>query len=153
MPFNSQADMVHLLAEWYDTKSNIKLGGFQSQLQASYMSSHTVSLYHNSSVSVDDYIYIFFNWSFLKTKYSISFLFKYWWILMACQFTWGYFMPKKLNCIHCMFIFIFLCSCFRDSFLIFHLNNVKILWDSFFFFFFFFFLNNYLFYIHNFWYN
>ena len=24
MPYNSQADVVHLLAEWYDTKSNIK---------------------------------------------------------------------------------------------------------------------------------
>ena len=30
--------MVRLLAERYDTKSNVKLGGFQSQLQAS---SHT----------------------------------------------------------------------------------------------------------------
>ena len=36
--------MVRLLAEWYDTKSNVKLGGFQSQLQASDMSSHTEEL-------------------------------------------------------------------------------------------------------------
>ena len=28
-------------AERYDTKSNVKLGGFRSQLQASYVSSHT----------------------------------------------------------------------------------------------------------------
>ena len=26
---------------WYDTKSDVKLARFQSQLQASYMSSHT----------------------------------------------------------------------------------------------------------------
>ena len=32
MPYNSQVDVVRLLAEWYDTKSNVKLGGFQSQL-------------------------------------------------------------------------------------------------------------------------
>ena len=33
--------MVRLLAERYDTKSNVNLGGFQSQLQASYVSSQT----------------------------------------------------------------------------------------------------------------
>ena len=27
MPYNSQADVVRLLAERYDTKSNVKLGG------------------------------------------------------------------------------------------------------------------------------
>ena len=44
MPYNSQADMVHLLAEGYDTKSNVKLGGYRSQLQESYVSSHTEEL-------------------------------------------------------------------------------------------------------------
>ena len=33
--------MVRLRAELYDTKSNVKLTGFRSQLQASYVSSHT----------------------------------------------------------------------------------------------------------------
>ena len=33
--------MVRLWADRSDTKSNIKLDGFRSQLQASYMSSHT----------------------------------------------------------------------------------------------------------------
>ena len=33
--------MVRFLAERDDTKSNVKLGGFQSQLQVSYVSSHT----------------------------------------------------------------------------------------------------------------
>ena len=33
--------MVRLVAEQYDTKSNVKLGGFRSQLQVSYVFSHT----------------------------------------------------------------------------------------------------------------
>ena len=39
--------MVRLLAERYDTKSNVKLRGIRSQLQASYMSSHTEELRYN----------------------------------------------------------------------------------------------------------
>ena len=35
--------MVRLLADRSDTKSNVKLGGFRSQLQASYVSSHMKS--------------------------------------------------------------------------------------------------------------
>ena len=45
MPNNSQADVVRLLAERYDTKSNVKLGGFRSQLQASCVSRHTEELW------------------------------------------------------------------------------------------------------------
>ena len=41
MPYNSPADVGHLLAEQYDTKSNVNLGGFLSQLLASYVSSHS----------------------------------------------------------------------------------------------------------------
>ena len=44
MPYSSRADVVLLLPEQYDTKSNVKLGGFRSQLQASYVSSHTEEL-------------------------------------------------------------------------------------------------------------
>ena len=33
--------VVRLLAEGYDTKSNINLGGFRYQLQASYVPSNT----------------------------------------------------------------------------------------------------------------
>ena len=44
MLYNSRADIVRLLAEWYDTKSNVKFGGFRSQLQVSYVSSHTEEL-------------------------------------------------------------------------------------------------------------
>ena len=33
--------MVRLMAERYDTTSNVKLGRFRSQLEASYESSHT----------------------------------------------------------------------------------------------------------------
>ena len=36
--------MRRLLAERYDTKSNVKLGRFRSQLQASYVSSHIEEL-------------------------------------------------------------------------------------------------------------
>ena len=36
--------MVRLLTKQSDTKSNVKLGGFQSRLQAFYMSSHTEEL-------------------------------------------------------------------------------------------------------------
>ena len=50
MPYNSLADMVHLLAEQSDTKSSVKLGGFRSQLQASYVSSHTEELWYNETV-------------------------------------------------------------------------------------------------------
>ena len=40
--------MVPLLTERYD--SNVKLGGFRSQLQASYVSSHTEELWYNETV-------------------------------------------------------------------------------------------------------
>ena len=30
MPYNSQAGVFRLLAEQYDTKSNVKLGGFRT---------------------------------------------------------------------------------------------------------------------------
>ena len=49
--------MVRLLAEQYDTKSNVKLGGFRSKLQASYVSSHTEVVIQRKSLSVDDHIY------------------------------------------------------------------------------------------------
>ena len=42
--------MVLLLAEQSDTKSNVKLGGFRSQLQASYESNHTEKLWYNKTV-------------------------------------------------------------------------------------------------------
>ena len=49
MPYNAQAYVVRLLAEWYDTKSNVKLGEFRSQLQASYVSSNTEELWYNET--------------------------------------------------------------------------------------------------------
>ena len=44
MPYNSRAGVVRLLAERYDTKSNVKLCEFRSHLQASYESSHFDSI-------------------------------------------------------------------------------------------------------------
>ena len=42
--------MVRLLAERSDTKSNVMLGGFRPQLQASYVSSQTEELWYNETV-------------------------------------------------------------------------------------------------------
>ena len=50
MPYNSRTGVVRLLAERYDTKSNVKLGEFRSQLQASYVSIHTEELWYNETV-------------------------------------------------------------------------------------------------------
>ena len=48
------------LAERYDIKSNVKLGGFRSQLRAAYVSSHIkVVVIQRNSRSVNDYIYIY----------------------------------------------------------------------------------------------
>ena len=52
--------MVHLLTEQYDVKSNIKLGRFRSQLQASYVSSHTEELWYNETVCLWMTIYFTF---------------------------------------------------------------------------------------------
>ena len=38
------------VAEWYDTEHNVKLGGFQSQLESPYVSSHTEELWCNEKV-------------------------------------------------------------------------------------------------------
>ena len=59
MPYKSQADVVRFLAEQYDTKSNVKLGGFRSKLQASYVSSHTEELWYNETVCRWMTIYIY----------------------------------------------------------------------------------------------
>ena len=44
MPYNFRADVVRMLTERYDTKFNVKLGGFRSQLQAFYVSGHIEEL-------------------------------------------------------------------------------------------------------------
>ena len=53
--------MIHLLAEQYDTKSNVKLGGFRPQLQAFYVSSHIEELWYNETVCqwMTTYIYMY----------------------------------------------------------------------------------------------
>ena len=65
MPYNSRADVVRLLAQRYDTKSNEKSGGFRSQLQPSYVSSHVEELWYNETVclwmTLYIYIYIYIN--------------------------------------------------------------------------------------------
>ena len=59
MSNNSRADVVHLKAERYDTKSNVKLAEFRSQLQASYVSSHTEELCYDETVCLWMTIYIY----------------------------------------------------------------------------------------------
>ena len=59
MPYNSRAGVVRLLAERYDTKSNVNLGGFRSQFQASYVSSHTEELWYNKTVCLRMTIYTY----------------------------------------------------------------------------------------------
>ena len=44
MPYDSRADVVRLIAERFDTKSNVELGRFRYQLQASNASRHTEEL-------------------------------------------------------------------------------------------------------------
>ena len=51
--------MIRLLAERSDTKSNVKLGGIRSQIQASYVSSHSEELWYNETVSLWMTIYIY----------------------------------------------------------------------------------------------
>ena len=55
--------MVRLLTKRFDTKSNVKLDRFQSQLHTSYMSSHTEELWYNKTVclwmTLYTYIYIY----------------------------------------------------------------------------------------------
>ena len=58
MSYNSQVDVVCMLTEWYDTKSNVKLGGFRSQLQASYVSSHPGEFWYKETVGLYVYNYI-----------------------------------------------------------------------------------------------
>ena len=59
IPYNSLANVVHLLAERSDIKSNVKLGGFRSQLQASNVSSHTEKLGFNETLYLWMPIYIY----------------------------------------------------------------------------------------------
>ena len=81
MTYNSRTDVVRLLAERYDTKSKVMLGGFRSQLQASYVFNHTEDLWYNYTVClrmnththiyiyIYIYIYIFytvFPWALIR---------------------------------------------------------------------------------------
>ena len=61
MPYDPRADVVRLLAERYDTKSNVKLGRFRSQLQVSYVSSHTEELLYKETVWTWMTIYMAFS--------------------------------------------------------------------------------------------
>ena len=55
---NSRADVVRLVVERYDTKSNVKLGGFRSHLEASNRSSNTAELWYNETICLWMTIYM-----------------------------------------------------------------------------------------------
>ena len=67
--------MVRFLAERYDAKSTVKLGGFRSQLQTSNMSSHTEELSYNETVCLWMTIYIYI---YITTVYGFHYL--TWWV-------------------------------------------------------------------------
>ena len=60
--------MVRLLAERYDTKSNVKLGRFWSHLQTSNVFSHTEELWYNETVCLWMTTYIWFVNKYLVHK-------------------------------------------------------------------------------------
>ena len=57
MPNNSRADMVRLLAERYDTKSNVKLVGFRFKRPTCLATLKSCDA--TNQLSVDDNIYIY----------------------------------------------------------------------------------------------
>ena len=77
IPYNSQADVVRLLAELSDTKSNVKLGGFRFQLQAFYVSSYPEELRYIETVCPWMIIYICIYIYVWHSKHFQSFLFRH----------------------------------------------------------------------------
>ena len=88
--------MCRLMAEWYDTKwydtkSNVKLGGFQSQLEASYVFSYTEELFHKTVCLWMIYIYIYIY--ILYTQAASLYLY----MLHKSSFTLIFNLPKPFN--------------------------------------------------------
>ena len=52
------------MAEWLDTDSSVKLGGFRSQFETSCVSSATEKLWYNETVCLWMIIYNFAKWLF-----------------------------------------------------------------------------------------
>ena len=75
MPYNSWAGVYQLWAEWYDTKSNIKLGGFQSQLEASYICNHADELWFSETVGLWMTIYIYIYIYILVSSEEVQLIF------------------------------------------------------------------------------
>ena len=70
------------MAEQLDTKSNVKVDRFRSQLQASYVSCHTEELWYNS-LSVNENIYISRQKRKIPLFLLISVFFKSWFDLIS----------------------------------------------------------------------
>ena len=100
MPFYSRVDVGCLLAERYDNKSCVNLGGFRSQLQVSLMSRLTEVLWYNETVSLcmTIYIYIRFVWVLALSIHLLLFI---WYFEMSV------FMPSASSlCLPFAFVFL-----------------------------------------------
>ena len=59
MPYYYRTDICRLMGVWCDTKSHVKLGGFQSQSEASCVSCHADELWYSETVCLWMTIYIY----------------------------------------------------------------------------------------------
>ena len=70
MPYNSLADACRLMAEQNDTKFNIKSGGFQSPLEASYLSSIPEELWYSERVCLGTSLKLVDKFTYLGSSVS-----------------------------------------------------------------------------------
>ena len=68
MLYNSQADVVRLLAERYYTKSNVKLGGFRFQLPMKSCDTKSSLCMDGNTYNVEVFIYTYIGKSALFIK-------------------------------------------------------------------------------------
>ena len=89
--------MVRLLPERSDTKSNVKLGGFRSQLPACYVSSHTEELWYNETVclwmTIYIYIYIYIYHHHGVPPVQIS-------LILFCHFSLSFIASGRFSGLH-----------------------------------------------------
>ena len=89
------ANVAHLVDEWSETQSNVKLDGFRSRLRASCVSSHTEVFRYNETVCLwkNIYIYIYMN--------------KYKYVMRVCIYTFMYNICIRIMCLY-IYIYIYI---------------------------------------------
>ena len=96
--------MVRLLAERCDAKSNVKLGRFWSQLQASYVSNHTEELWYNETVCLWMTIFIFFFENYIVSSNHSNLRV----IITSMQILYNHvFLSGSNNLDFCFYVFFF----------------------------------------------